>query len=68
MSTALDATTSSSAVSSGAFSAAATGTGPGAMTVLALAGAGLAALITLLSLLTPLQRPIVFISLTERPG
>jgi hypothetical protein len=66
--TAHETTTSGSAVSSGAFSAAAAGSGSGAVAMLALAAVACAALLTLLTLFAPLRRPILFISLTERPG
>ena len=61
-------TTFAAAVSSGAFAAAAAGGSSSAATIAVFAGLVFATFLIVLLRLTPLPRPILFISLNERPG
>ena len=56
------------AVSSGAFAAAAASAGSGAAAIAIFVGLVFAALLIVVPRITPLARPILFISLNERPG
>ena len=56
------------AVSSGAFAAAAASGGSGAAAIAIFVGLVFAAFVIVVPRITPLARPILFISLNERPG
>ncbi len=60
--------TFAAAVSSGAFAAAAASAGSGAAAIAIFVGLVFAAFLIVVPPITPLPRPILFISLNERPG
>ena len=55
-------------MSSGAFAAAAASAGSGAAAIAIFVGLVFAAFLIVVPRITPLARPILFISLNERPG